>query len=206
MLAARGHPGRCSASSSRCAAVGRTSTGSSASSSSRPSCRSSRSSSAPRRSAPRSRTGRSSTCSPSRSARWLVALREDPRRGRGDRRCSSSRSTLVTGLLIGGGDPAAVKVTLAFAIACVGRRGGLRGGLRGAQLAHVAGAHPRASSTSCIWEGALGGLLEGTRFLSIRQATLGLVAGLGGGGERRRRSPVGVSAVVITIAIVGVAR
>ena len=30
-----------------------------------------------------------------------------------------------------------------------------------------------------IWEGVLAGLLEGTRFLSIRQATLGLAAALG---------------------------
>ena len=30
-----------------------------------------------------------------------------------------------------------------------------------------------------IWEGVLSGLLEGTRFLSIRQATLGLAAALG---------------------------
>ena len=31
-----------------------------------------------------------------------------------------------------------------------------------------------------IWEGVLAGLLEGTTFLSIRQATLGLAAALGG--------------------------
>ncbi len=51
-----------------------------------------------------------------------------------------------------------------------------------------------------IWEGALGGLLEGTRFLSIRQATLGLVAGLGGQFDRE---PIqaGVAAAVITTAI-----
>jgi hypothetical protein len=30
-----------------------------------------------------------------------------------------------------------------------------------------------------IWEGALSGLLEGTKFLSIRQATLGLAEALG---------------------------
>ena len=30
-----------------------------------------------------------------------------------------------------------------------------------------------------IWEGVLSGLLEGTKFLSIRQATLGLASALG---------------------------
>ena len=40
-----------------------------------------------------------------------------------------------------------------------------------------------------LWEGALGGLLEGTKFLSIRQATLGIVAGLGGEVDTRRAAP-----------------
>lgn len=108
--------------------------------------------------------------------------------------------TLVTGLLIGGSDPAAVKTTLAFAIACAAG---------GAAYASVFVALSSLTARALIagliyvllWEGALGGLLEGTRFLSIRQATLGLVAGLGGGGERDAL-PIGVSAVVITTAII----
>jgi hypothetical protein len=43
--------------------------------------------------------------------------------------------------------------------------------------------HSRAFSVGLayvlIWEGVLAGLLEGTKFLSIRQATLGLAAALG---------------------------
>ena len=91
--------------------------------------------------------------------------------------------TLVTGLLIGGSDPAAVKTTLAFAIACAAG-----GAAYAAVFVALSSLTARALIAGLIyvllWEGALGGLLEGTRFLSIRQATLGIVAGLGGGGER----------------------
>ena len=108
--------------------------------------------------------------------------------------------TIVTGLLIGGSDPAAVKTTLAFAIACAAG---------GSAYASVFVALSSMTSRALIagliyvllWEGALGGLLEGTRFLSIRQGTLGLVAGLGGGGSDDPL-PIGVAAVVITTAIV----
>ena len=46
-----------------------------------------------------------------------------------------------------------------------------------------------------LWEGVLAGLLEGTRYLSIRQATLGIAAALTGTdlassrSSRRSRSP-----------------
>ena len=51
-----------------------------------------------------------------------------------------------------------------------------------------------------LWESALGGLLEGTRFLSIRQATLGIVGGLGG---RFDRPPIDaeVAFAVLTITV-----
>ena len=39
-----------------------------------------------------------------------------------------------------------------------------------------------------IWEGVLAGLLEGTRFLSIRQATLGIARALAGDTARPDRS------------------
>ena len=53
-----------------------------------------------------------------------------------------------------------------------------------------------------LWEGSLGGLLEGTRFLSIRQATLGLVDAAGGevGGEPLAAD---ISVVVLASVIVG---
>jgi hypothetical protein len=50
-----------------------------------------------------------------------------------------------------------------------------------------------------LWEGVLAGLLEGTRFLSIRQATLGLAALITG-------EDVGVDplAPAVSVAILGV--
>ena len=42
-----------------------------------------------------------------------------------------------------------------------------------------------------LWEGVLAGLLEGTRFLSIRQATLGVAAALTGEDVGRRRPRAG---------------
>ena len=52
-----------------------------------------------------------------------------------------------------------------------------------------------------IWEGVLAGLLEGTKFLSIRQATLGLAAALG----VTIRDPLApaVSVAVVALVLVG---
>ena len=52
-----------------------------------------------------------------------------------------------------------------------------------------------------IWEGVLAGLLEGTRFLSVRQATLGVAAALGVN-VREPLAPA-VSVGVLTIVLVG---
>ena len=53
-----------------------------------------------------------------------------------------------------------------------------------------------------IWEGVLAGLLEGTKFLSIRQATLGIAAALG---VDVPGDPLaaGVSVVVLAVVLVG---
>jgi len=107
--------------------------------------------------------------------------------------------TIVTGLLIGGSDPDQMQTTLAFAIACAAG-----GAAYAAVFVALSSLTARALVAGLvyvlIWEGALGGLLEGTRFLSIRQATLGLVAALGGQFDRE---PIqaGVAAAVITTAI-----
>ena len=91
--------------------------------------------------------------------------------------------------------------TLAFAIACVAG-----GAAYAAVFVALSSLTARALVAGLVyvllWEGALGGLLEGTRFLSIRQATLGVVARLGGRSTRRPH-PVGVAAAVLTAAIVG---
>ncbi len=54
-----------------------------------------------------------------------------------------------------------------------------------------------------IWEGVVTDLLAGTRFLSIRQATLGVAAALGG--ERPGSDPLApaVSIAILVIATVG---
>ena len=53
-----------------------------------------------------------------------------------------------------------------------------------------------------IWEGVLSGLLEGTKFLSIRQATLGIAAGLGVDVPGDPLVPL-VSVAVIAVVLVG---
>jgi hypothetical protein len=53
-----------------------------------------------------------------------------------------------------------------------------------------------------IWEGVLAGLLEGTRFLSIRQATLGIAAGLDEPpfGQTPLAYPLSIAIIVVVIA------
>jgi ABC-2 type transport system permease protein len=53
-----------------------------------------------------------------------------------------------------------------------------------------------------IWEGVLSGLLEGTKFLSIRQATLGLAAALGVDVPGEPLVPL-VSVAVLVVVLVG---
>ena len=53
-----------------------------------------------------------------------------------------------------------------------------------------------------IWEGVLAGLLEGTKFLSIRQATLGIAAALGVDFSDDPLAPA-ISVVVIVVVLVG---
>ena len=53
-----------------------------------------------------------------------------------------------------------------------------------------------------VWEGTLSGLLEGTKFLSIRQATLGLAAELGANVPGEPLAPT-ASLVVLVVVLVG---
>ncbi|MFL5778371.1 MAG: ABC transporter permease subunit [Chloroflexota bacterium] len=53
-----------------------------------------------------------------------------------------------------------------------------------------------------LWEGALAGLLEGTRFLSIRQGTLGVAAWLTGVHGSRVPLEIGTAASILAVAIV----
>jgi ABC-2 type transport system permease protein len=54
-----------------------------------------------------------------------------------------------------------------------------------------------------IWEGVLGGLLEGIRFLSIRQATLGVAAAVSGHEPGLPPLDLTTSMVILLLAIVG---
>jgi ABC-2 type transport system permease protein len=54
-----------------------------------------------------------------------------------------------------------------------------------------------------IWEGTLSGLLEGTRFLSIRQATLGLTAQVTGATGTPAPLDPGVAATILLVTVVG---
>lgn len=107
--------------------------------------------------------------------------------------------SVVTGLLAGGIGDDALSTTFAFGLACL-----FGGTAYAAAFVALSAMTPRALVVGLVyvllWEGALGGLLEGTRFLSIRQATLGIAEALGGGVSGR---PIegGIAAAVLTIAI-----
>jgi ABC-2 type transport system permease protein len=86
---------------------------------------------------------------------------------------------IVTGLLLGGTGGASIGLAVGFTLAA------LVGG-----LAYAVGFTALGLVTSralivglgytLVWEGVLAGILEGTRFLSVRQATLGVAAALTG--------------------------
>lgn len=107
--------------------------------------------------------------------------------------------TVVTGLLVGGLEDRDLSTTFAFALACL-----VGGTAYSAVFVGLSAMTPRALVIGLVyvllWEGALGGLLEGTKFLSIRQATLGVADGLGG---NVNGTPIdaGIAAAVLTSAI-----
>lgn len=109
---------------------------------------------------------------------------------------------VLTGIIIAGTGGDALGTTIGFALAA------LAGGIAYAFLFTALGAlTSRALIIGLVyvllWEGVLSGLLGGTRFLSVRQATLGLVAGWTG--EHGATTPLEpmVSALIIAIVIVG---
>jgi len=86
---------------------------------------------------------------------------------------------ILTGLLTARIGPASLGVTLGFALAA------MAGGAAYAVAFTALGALTTRAliaglAYTLLWEGVLAGLLEGTRFLSIRQATLGIAAVLTG--------------------------
>ena len=86
-------------------------------------------------------------------------------------------STVVTGIVLGGMGSSSLGSTFAYALAA-----SLGGAAYACAFVALSAFTGRALiiglAYTLIWEGVLAGLLEGTRFLSIRQATLGIAAGL----------------------------
>jgi ABC-2 type transport system permease protein len=109
---------------------------------------------------------------------------------------------VVTGLLLGGFGSASIQTSLGFAVAA------LIGG-----TAYAVGFTALGVVTSralivglgytLIWEGILAGILEGTRFLSVRQATLGVASTLTGRDVGSDPLGIVVSVVILGAVIAG---
>jgi ABC-2 type transport system permease protein len=109
---------------------------------------------------------------------------------------------LVTGLLLGGTGQGSVQTSLGFAVAA------LVGGTAYAVAFTALGVVTSRAliiglGYTLIWEGVLAGLLEGTRFLSVRQATLGVASGLTGEDVGTDPLGMGLSVVILAGVIVG---
>ena len=108
---------------------------------------------------------------------------------------------VLTGLLLGGFGPAAIQTTVGFAVAAL--LGGVAYACGFTALGVMTGrALVVGLGYTLIWEGVLGGLLEGVRFLSVRQATLGVAGALTG--EDVGTRPLGLAVSVVILAIVAV--
>ena len=110
-------------------------------------------------------------------------------------------SIVLTGVLIGRATTDALTTTTAFAVACL--IGGTAYSVAFVTLSlYTSRALLVGLGYTLIWEGVLSGLLEGTKFLSIRQATLGIAAALG---AKVPGTPLTlqVSVLVVAVVIVG---
>ncbi|TFG68144.1 MAG: ABC transporter permease [Thermomicrobiales bacterium] len=109
-------------------------------------------------------------------------------------------SVILTGVLLGGRSDQATTI-VGFSIACL-----VGGAAYSSAFVTLSVFTSRALliglAYTLIWEGVLSGLLEGTKFLSIRQATLGLAAALGIDVRGEPLVPV-VSVAVLSVVIVG---
>ena len=111
---------------------------------------------------------------------------------------------LVTGLLVGGFGSASLAVAFGYAVAAI-----VGGAAYAAAFATLGTITSRALvvglAYTLLWEGVLAGLLEGTRFLSVRQATLGIAAALTGEDPGVQALPVAVAVLVVAVVSVGAA-
>lgn len=109
-------------------------------------------------------------------------------------------SAVLTGLLAGGTGPA-LGTTVGFAVAAA-----VGGSAYACAFVGLSAFTSRALviglAYTMIWEGVLAGLLEGTRFLSIRQATLGIAGGLSGQPVEAGSLDPDLSAAIIVVAVI----
>jgi ABC-2 type transport system permease protein len=111
-------------------------------------------------------------------------------------------ATVATGILVAGFGPGSMATTFAYALA--GSAGGAAYACAFVALSAFTGrALIIGLAYTLIWEGVLAGLLEGTRFLSIRQATLGIAAGLDEPPFGQTPLELPLSVAIIALVIVG---
>lgn len=112
-------------------------------------------------------------------------------------------SVVISGLIMGGSVSGAdvTGAVTAYAIACLA--GGVAYACAFTTLGIVTGRALIVGLVyTLIWEGVIAGLLDGTRFLSIRQATLAVGAGLRDVVDEELLDPA-VGAAILAIVIVG---
>lgn len=110
-------------------------------------------------------------------------------------------STVLAGVLAGGTGSASLTTTVAFVIAmAVG--GSAYASVFVALSAFTSRALVVGLGYTMIWEGVLAGLFDGTRFLSIRQATLGIARGLAGDDRASASLDLAMSVAIIAVAVV----
>lgn len=109
---------------------------------------------------------------------------------------------LLTGVLVGGFGPASIATTFGYALAAIA--GGVAYACAFTALGTITSrALVVGLAYTLLWEGVLAGLLDGTRFLSIRQATLGLAGALTGQDPGVEALGPVVSTVMIVVVVVG---
>ena len=109
---------------------------------------------------------------------------------------------LLTGVLVGGFGSASIATTFGYALAAIA--GGVAYACAFTALGTITSrALVVGLAYTLLWEGVLAGLLDGTRFLSIRQATLGLAGALTGQDPGVEALGPAVSTVMIVVVVVG---
>ena len=109
---------------------------------------------------------------------------------------------LLTGVLVGGFGSASIATAFGYALAAIA--GGVAYACAFTALGTITSrALVVGLAYTLLWEGVLAGLLDGTRFLSIRQATLGLAGALTGQDPGVEALGPAVSTVMIVVVVVG---